>query len=344
MNLRNREYCIENRQVSKAEFETAWQAMFDGSRHTSERSEALWQTFKPTVPHRSLHNSNAVECQGDYLINCERAEDCYKCIELRDAKRCQYVVLASNDVHDISCFGESLSYSYNMSASGGLVEKVGMQSCAFGAYIYYGGSSVYYSIHCLDNCQNLFGCCDLNARRYCILNREYSRDEYERLAPKIIEHMRSTGEWGEFFPASLSPFAYNETPANDHFPLTQEQAEHAGFRWRSVDSRDYMPPTRTLPDSIFDISDAIVRDILACNACGKNYRLTLQELQFYRQHGLPAPTTCPDCRYHWRIARRNPQKLWQRACSRCHELLQTSYSPDRPEKILCERCYQAAVY
>jgi len=31
--------------------------------------------------------------------------------------------------------------------------------------------------------------------KYCILNKQYSKEEYEELVPKIIEHMQKTGEW-----------------------------------------------------------------------------------------------------------------------------------------------------
>ena len=33
----------------------------------------------------------------------------------------------------------------------------------------------------------------------------------------------SDGEWGEFFPSSLSPFGYNETVAQEYFPMTREE-------------------------------------------------------------------------------------------------------------------------
>lgn len=33
--------------------------------------------------------------------------------------------------------------------------------------------------------------------------------------------MQLTGEWGEFFPHELSPFCYNETVAQDYFPIDQ---------------------------------------------------------------------------------------------------------------------------
>ena len=30
-------------------------------------------------------------------------------------------------------------------------------------------------------------------------------------------------EWGEFFPSSISPFGYNETVAQDYYPMTREE-------------------------------------------------------------------------------------------------------------------------
>ena len=41
--------------------------------------------------------------------------------------------------------------------------------------------------------------------------------------------MISTGEWGEFFPSSLSPFGYNETVAQEYFPLTREEVLESSF-------------------------------------------------------------------------------------------------------------------
>ena len=50
---------------------------------------------------------------------------------------------------------------------------------------------------------------------------------------------------------------------------------------------------------------------------------------------------------------RNPMKLWHRTCmcdknhlnhtGKCTNEFETSYSPDRPEIIYCEQCYQQEV-
>ena len=43
--------------------------------------------------------------------------------------------------------------------------------------------------------------------------------------------MKKRGEWGEFFPGMVSPFAYNETVASEYYPLFKTEAEKQGFRW-----------------------------------------------------------------------------------------------------------------
>ncbi len=344
VNLRNKEYCIFNKEVGKDVFDKTWAALFNGSFATRQAMHKRWEEFALTCPRRAVHNTNAPDCRGDYLVNCEKAVDCYKCFELRDSRYSQYVVLKSNDLYDVSGFGEGSSFCYELSASGGLVGQIGMSNCCFNAYVFYGANNVYYSIHCLENCKNLFGCCDIRSKKYCILNKQYTQGEYEELVPKIIEHMKKTGEWGEFFPMSISPFAYNETPAQEYFPLTEEDAARRGIRWKPRDAREFLPATFVLTDALKDVPDSIVKETLACAQCSKNYRITVRELEFYRTHGLPIPRQCPECRALGRIARRNPQTLWKRACAKCGQGVQTSYAPDRPEIVYCESCYLATVY
>ena len=42
--------------------------------------------------------------------------------------------------------------------------------------------------------------------------------------------MITTGEWGEFFPSSLSPFGYNETVAQEYFPMSREDILASSLR------------------------------------------------------------------------------------------------------------------
>jgi hypothetical protein len=46
--------------------------------------------------------------------------------------------------------------------------------------------------------------------------------------------MQSTGEWGEYFPIEVSPFGYNETVAQEYFPLTEEEVNSKGWNGMMV--------------------------------------------------------------------------------------------------------------
>jgi hypothetical protein len=61
-------------------------------------------------------------------------------------------------------------------------------------------------VQCGKGSSNLFGCIGLRGKEYCILNKQYTKEEYETLVPKIIEKMKADGEWGEFFHQRISPF------------------------------------------------------------------------------------------------------------------------------------------
>lgn len=51
-----------------------------------------------------------------------------------------------------------------------------------------------YSAYC-SRCDNIFGCCGLLNGKNAIFNMPYSTEEYAALGEKLIDHMKSTGEW-----------------------------------------------------------------------------------------------------------------------------------------------------
>jgi hypothetical protein len=200
-----------------------------------------------------------------------------------------------------------------------------------------------------------FACVGLRNKQYCVFNKQYSKEEYEALVPKIIEHMAKAGEWGEFFPSSISPFGYNETVAQEYFPMTREETLAKGFIWS-----DYEPPfpkvektipASKLPENIEDVPDDILNWAIECEITKRPFRIIKQELDFYRKHRLPIPKRHPDQRHLDRMALRNPRKLFERTCD-CPDCAKnhaapdgkptkflTTYSPDRSEKVYCEKCY-----
>jgi len=179
------------------------------------------------------------------------------------------------------------------------------------------------------------------------LNKRYTKDEYQKIKNSIIKELKSKGAYGDFFPLELSFFAYNETIAQDNMPLTKEEALAQGFRWedniQKTESKGTIK-TENIPDHIKDVKDSILDEVLTCIKCSRNYRLIRRELEFYRKMLIPIPRVCWNCRFKDRIARRGPYKFWNRNCAKCQKEIITNYSPDRPEIIYCEKCYQQEVY
>jgi hypothetical protein len=227
--------------------------------------------------------------------------------------------------------GKEGEFLYEMQATAGSYQSAFTTFCRFCSNVYY--------CDCVNSCKDCFGCTGLNHKQYCIFNKQYTKEEYERIVPKIIQHMIVTKEWGEYFPSWMSPFGYNETIANEYFEIPKDVAMTNGFKWKDGEEKKSITQTCKVPSGIEDVSDEILNEVLTCNSCGHNYKLILQELNFYRQLDLPIPRICPDCRRAARMKERNPHRLWERECLACNDKIFSSYSPNRPEKVYCEKCY-----
>ena len=136
--------------------------------------------------------------------------------------------------------------------------------------------------------------------------------------------------YGEFFPSELSYVPYNESIAQEYYPLNKEEAIKNGFEWKDNEIRSYniTIETQKIPDNIKDVNDSIMEQILACShkqncthQCTQAFKIIPNELQFYRKMKIPLPILCPNCRHFERLERRNPMKLWSRNCAKCKKKL-----------------------
>lgn len=242
----------------------------------------------------------------------------------------------AKDCYDVYRWGHTGELCYECMGVG-----AGANQMLFCACCWPNNNNLLYCSFC-NSCHDCFGCAGLRHKSYCIFNRQYSKEEYENIVPTLIESMMKTGEWGEFFPVSLSAYAYNDSIAQEYFPLTKEQVLKRGWRWS-----DYEAPLPVvqkiiaavdLPDSIDAIPDDILNWAIECEVTKKLFKIVRQELDFYRQMKLPIPRRHPYQRHKDRMALRNPRKLWDRTCAKCQKTIVTSYAPERPEIVSCEEC------
>jgi len=382
VNLRNKSYCIFNGQYTKEEYEKKLIEFDLGSFKNLSRFKQKFQEFKLKFLYRYAEIIKSVNTTGHNVHNaknCLNCFDAYQNIEdcknilvgfgpLKDTRNADHLAYKTELIYDsLSVFSEASKVRF---------------SC-FSASSY----DLTYSTNCRSS-SHLFGCVGLRHKQYCILNKQYTKEEYERMVPKIIEHMNKMPyvdkkgrvyKYGEFFPPELSPFAYNETIAQEYFPLTKEQALKQGYSWKDPEERDIKPDIKTaeLPDHIKDVKDDIIGKVIQCahaklgkdgtletncnEQCTTAFKIIEPELQFYRRMNLPLPRLCPNCRHYQRLKQRNPLKLWHRKCmcggqtstngvykntikhfhgnQPCPNEFETTYAPDRPEIVYCEKCY-----
>ena len=384
-NLRNKQYYIFNQSYSKEEYLEKIKEFDLGSYKGLQEAIFKFKNIYKEAIHKYAHLVNTINSTGDNLFNAKNCKNCFE-INGTDSENCKftyYVVVGVKDSYD----------NVGMSKAEKIYETIAIgfesneNSDYYFSYFIKGSSRIYYSYNCIS-CHDLFACIGLRNKQYCILNKQYTKEEYEQLVPKIIEHMNSMPyidkkgrvyKYGEFFPPELSPFSYNETIAQEYFPLTKEQAEQQGYSWKDPEERNITITIKSedLPDHIKDVKDDILTQVIECQhnnqncneQCTTAFKIIPQELEFYKKMNLPLPRLCPNCRHYQRIKQRNPLKLWKRTCQcqgqtgnnsnnpniyqntiththgtePCPNEFETTYAPERKEIVYCEQCYQQEV-
>jgi hypothetical protein len=352
-NLRNKSYCIENVQYTKEEYFKKKEELALNTRSGVEEARKKFKELWYKAFHKHLKLINTENVVGDQVSN---ARNCYNVFDFKDdADNVKYASWGAKGLKDSYDVGPGCGDSSELNYEG---ISVGVQNSnvLFGATVWY-SRDIFYS-YMMNNCSNCFGCVEMNAKQYCIFNKQYTKEEYEELVPKIIEQMKKVPYvdkkgrhyfFGEFFPTEISPFAYNETIAQDYFPLDKGRAEEADYRWREYVPGNYEITIKgqDLPEDIADVTDSILDEVIECEITKKPYKILEQELSFYRRFNLPLPSIHPDERHARRLKLRNHMILQKRMCFFGDKEVDTTYLPvseGGPEKVLCTEHYNKEIY
>ena len=295
--LQNQSYCIYNKQVSKEEFE-----QFMKHHLTND-----YQTIRNQYPEIKKQIRLSEGSFGNYLTSTKHCKFCYDGYDAEDCKYGEHVRRNAKDCMDVSTAGRDASLIYE-----GINVGIGVSHNAFCSIIR-GSHEVWYSDLCFY-CNHLFGCAGLRNQSYCIFNKQYTKEEYERLVPQIIEKMQETGEWGEFFPPSLSPFGYNETVAQEqYFVEKADLSSSDGYKWSDYALDPKIPEGAELVHpanysdeqwrSLID-DERISSKIIICEVSRRPFVLQKMEIAFYKKHGIPLPKRHPDVRHAERMKMR----------------------------------------
>lgn len=320
-NLRGKQLHLFNKQVEKNEFEKQIKHIFSSSENLQNGFSKYKNLIKNSAIHKFMAGEQNENCSGNLLFRCKNTNDVFYALEVE------------NITHSIRTSKHQKDSMFINGCSGGelMYDSIHSDFCYNGKFNYAGehNNNYMYCMNCY-HCENCFACIGLQHKKYCIFNKQYSGEDYEKLKSKILEHMRRTGEFGRFFPMKISPFAYNETIAQEYYPMDKTQAENLGLKWLEEKESGH----KETASSNFE----------KCINCGKNFIIISQELDFYKKYSLPAPKECFACRHMGRLSMRPPYRMFQRNCSNCGKNLKTSISETYGAKLYCEKCYLEAVY
>jgi len=166
--LRQKEYHLFNRKVSKQEFEQVRTEILAEGWASIDRFRSKYEDLLASYPRRPMHGDNNENSSGDFIWN---TKNCYYCFDMYNAEDCLYCTWFADgkDCMDYFAWGEAEKCYQVTSGGDGMYGSV---CCSMS----YGARHSYYLDLCMY-CQNCFGCVGLTHERFSILNTRYSEKE-----------------------------------------------------------------------------------------------------------------------------------------------------------------------
>ncbi len=255
-NLRNTEYVLFNRKLSKEEYEKElFKTLQEYFKNPDWINEGRIKVKNKAIKHKLIVDGENVS--GNYIRSCNNSFNIFDAENLENCKFAFYATDTKNS-YDISCVSFNSRSMYEV-----------MSACD-GYNVLFSNASLYnhdteYCITCF-NSSYIFGSISLKNQEYVILNKKYSKEDYNIMKNKIIAHMKESKEYGEFFPPSLSPFQYNRSAAIDYMPLTKEEANLLGYLWQ---------------DGPNEYDNMMSNVSIKCSTCNIFFNLVSYEMDFY---------------------------------------------------------------
>ncbi len=332
-NLRGKTHCIENVQYSKEEYEAKLESYDLGSYSAAQKLKEKFENIaKDKAVHRPNFNYRVYDSDGNYLMDTKNCHNCNTISDSEDSWNCNRGLRHKSDIDANGCW-----YS----------ELLGNCASCVNAYAqkYSNWSSSRYSEYldlCIE-CEYCFGCVGLKKKKYCILNKQYEKEEYEKLRMEIVSDMKKRGEYGQFLPYSMSAGPFNLSTSILYFPEAKKEDVLAlGGYWEdpNTEKAEGMPAGE-LPDNIKDAPDSIITQPLVCPETGWRFNIAQNELSFHRENNIPLP------RLHFDLRTRNALKYltvlhpFPYKCHYCRKDIMAYYPPEWGYKnIACEECYK----
>lgn len=332
-NLRGKSYCIENVEYGREEYQEKLKSFDLGSYPSIQVHKKCFEEIaQKEVVHRENFNLKAYNASGNYLIN---VKDCHNCNTINDSEDCFNCIRAMREKSTIDANG--CWYSELIGNCADCVNSFALKYSVWSSSRY----SEYLDL-CLE-CEYCFGCVGLKKKKYCILDKQYTKEEYEDLKSEIISGMRKRGEYGQFLPYAMSAGPFNFSTGFPYFSETKkEDILRLGGYWEDIDEGNIEGMLASeLPDDIKDVSNDITTKALICPETGWRFNIAQNELSFYRENNIPLPRKHFDVRTKGRLKYLTVLQSYSYVCFYCKKNIEAYYLPEwNYQKIACEECYK----
>ena len=284
-NLRHKQYCWKNVQLSKSEYQRKRDSWRLSSYRTYQNSQEIFNNLVfQKAWHRALVIDHCENCTGDYLNRSKNCHNCFFTYDAQDSVNCARGGEGLRDSLDCVAFDLNIELAFQ--------SVFISDNCYSLASCYHITSSRFleYCAFCL-HCEHCFGCCGLVGKRYHIFNKPYSESDYHRIRGNIIEAMKQTGEYGQFFPGYFAANPYAESWAGYHFPLSPEEQRRLNFRTAiPPDQRvgTYTSSTAIPDDSLECIAESVALSYWDAQSC-RPFMISAHDVAFAQSLAVPLP-------------------------------------------------------
>lgn len=184
VNLSNKSFCIFNRQLTENEYR---EKIVEFKKMPPEKVLTIVEELKKKFPlTQTIEAYNDNTYYGNYI---HYDKNCYLCFDAAHDENCSYLYDSFYCTNSLD-----LTYTGHNELTYQALDSSNLFNCNFAIH----------STNCQDssylfrcfNVKNSLGCISLKNKEYCILNRQFTKEQYEQISGQILQELRTQDfEW-----------------------------------------------------------------------------------------------------------------------------------------------------
>lgn len=277
--LQNQSYCIKNKQYSEEEYKKLKEELFLAKNKFLDFYRNLkvekWMLISENCSWKFIVKSNNIE-NWSFIYNINNWRN---------------IVFAWTAEWNVNFFDSASCWSPRWNDYYWVIGAWTWDNY-FCSYDVVWWTNIYYSNY-LEDCSFCIWCIWLKNKSYCILNKQYTKQQWYELADKIFSQMEKDWILWNFFPWNFNPFYFNDTAAyllDDTF--TKEEVAKDWYLWRNEKIKVDIPENTEIVNTndldVLNYNESILKKVIV-DSSWNHFRIVKMEYDFLKKHNLPLP-------------------------------------------------------